>query len=103
MIFALPQQDITPYGNGLYHMNSILQPSAATGAPVVGVAIVKETAPPGCATGASHHGDVELAAIFAVETAKYFGDGGVSFVDQEEFALMKELYGGMAHFPKKPS
>ena len=100
--FALSQQDITPYGNGLYHMNSILQPSTATSAPVVGVAIVTETAPPGCATGASHHGDVELAARFAVETAKYFGEGSVSFVDQEEFALMKELYGDMAHFQKIP-
>lgn len=103
VIFALSQQDITPYGNGLYHMNSILQPSTATNAPVVGVAIVTETAPPGCATGASHHGDVELAARFAVETAKYFGEGSVQFVDHDEFALMKKLYGDMTRFQTSPN
>ena len=37
-VFALSQQDITPYGNDLYHLNSILQPTTATTAPVVGVA-----------------------------------------------------------------
>lgn len=36
-VFALTQQDITPYGNDLFHINSILQPSVATSAPVVGV------------------------------------------------------------------
>ena len=41
--FAVTVQDITPYGNGLYHLNSILQPSTATSAPVVGVAITTET------------------------------------------------------------
>ena len=25
-VFPLSQQDITPYGNDLYHLNSILQP-----------------------------------------------------------------------------
>ena len=34
-VFPLTVQDITPYGNGLYHLNSILQPSTATNAPVV--------------------------------------------------------------------
>ncbi|EHS57166.1 DUF1177 family protein, partial [Paenibacillus sp. Aloe-11] len=37
--FAVTTQDITPYGNDLYHINSILQPAVATSAPVVGVAI----------------------------------------------------------------
>ena len=40
-VFALSQQDITPYGNGLYHLNSILQPTIATEAPVVGIAIYR--------------------------------------------------------------
>ena len=52
-VFALSTQDITPYGNGLFHLNSILQPATATEAPVVGVAITTETAVPGCATGAT--------------------------------------------------
>lgn len=96
--FPLSQQDITPYGNGLYHMNSILQPSTATDAPVVGVAIVAETAPAGCATGASHHQDVELAARFAVEVAKGFTNGDVQFVDHEEYERLLALYGDQSRF-----
>ena len=57
-VFALTQQDITPYGNDLHHLNSILQPATATNAPVVGVAITTETTVPGCATGASHLEDL---------------------------------------------
>lgn len=34
--FPITTQDITPYGNGVYHLNSILQPSTATDVPVVG-------------------------------------------------------------------
>ena len=45
--FPLTQQDITPYGNGLYHMNSILQPAFAAKVPVVGVAITTESSVPG--------------------------------------------------------
>ncbi|WP_418608261.1 DUF1177 family protein [Georgenia sp. SUBG003] len=37
-------QDITPYANGLYHINSILQPAVARRSPVVGVALTTETA-----------------------------------------------------------
>jgi hypothetical protein len=35
--FPITMQDITPYGNDIYHINSILQPSVVTDAPVVGV------------------------------------------------------------------
>ena len=48
-----------PYGNDLYHLNSILQPATATSAPVVGIAITTEVPVPGCATGASHFIDME--------------------------------------------
>ncbi|HBH3061050.1 TPA: DUF1177 domain-containing protein, partial [Clostridioides difficile] len=41
-VFPLSIQDITPYGNHLYHLNSILQPAVATDAPIVGVAITTE-------------------------------------------------------------
>ena len=34
-VFALTQQDITPYGNGIFHLNSILQPHDSDKAPVV--------------------------------------------------------------------
>ncbi len=50
-VFAISTLDITPYGNGLYHLNSIMQPCTCTDAPVVGVAITTQTAVPGCASG----------------------------------------------------
>ncbi len=98
MIFALSQQDITPYENGLYHLNSILQPACATDAPVVGVAITTEVPVAGCATGATHETDVALAAKFAVEVAKYYGEGKISFVDDDEFDTMVRLYGSAKRF-----
>ena len=45
-VFAISTLDITPYGNGLYHLNSIMQPCTCTDAPVVGVAITTQTAVP---------------------------------------------------------
>lgn len=96
-VFALSTLDITPYGNELYHLNSILQPSTATPAPTVGVAIAAETMVPGCATGASHFTDVEEAARFLLETAKAFGKGQCSFYDAEAFQQTVDRYGSMAH------
>lgn len=95
--FPITTQDITPYGNGVFHLNSILQPSTATSAPVVGVAITTETAVPGCATGASHAVDIEEAVRFAVEVAKVYGAGKCSFYDKDEFARLVLLYGPMTH------
>lgn len=96
-VFAITTQDITPYGNDLYHLNSILQPCTATNAPVVGVAITTRTAVPGCATGASHIVDIEEAARFMLETAKSFGRGECSFYDPKEFEHITKLYGTMNH------
>ncbi len=96
-IFPLATQDITPYGNGLYHLNSILQPAVATSAPVVGVAITTKTTVAGCATGASHFTDIEEASRFSVEVAKYFGKGTCKFYDVKEFQMLIKLYGPMKH------
>ncbi|MGL5695198.1 MAG: DUF1177 domain-containing protein, partial [Peptostreptococcaceae bacterium] len=96
-VFPLAVQDITPYGNGLYHLNSILQPATATNAPVVGVAITAETMVPGCATGASHITDMEEAARFMLEVAKAYGRGECSFYDEEEYESIQKLYGSMNH------
>lgn len=96
-IFPLATQDITPYGNGLYHLNSILQPAVATSAPVVGVAITAKTMVAGCATGASHYTDMEEAARFSIEVAKYFGKGICKFYDEKEFQELVKLYGSMKH------
>lgn len=95
--FAVTIQDITPYGNGLYHLNSILQPSTATKAPVVGVAITSKTMVPGCATGATQVMDVESAARFALEVAKSFGKGDCKFYDEDEYAMIQAKYGSMSH------
>ena len=96
-VFPLATQDITPYGNNVHHLNSVLQPCTATDAPVVGVAITTEVMVPGCATGASHFADVEEAARFMLEVAKYFGKGDLKFYDEEEYELLKNLYGPMNH------
>lgn len=97
-VFPLSIQDITPYGNDLYHINSILQPAVATDAPVVGVAVTSYVPVPGCATGASHVMDIELATRFSIEVAKLFGDNRCSFYDHEEFMKIQELYGSLKHF-----
>ena len=93
--FPITTQDITPYGNNVYHINSILQPAVATDAPVVGLAITAESAVPGCGTGASHETDIALAARYVVEAAKEYTAGKASFYDKAEFATLTKLYGSM--------
>lgn len=97
-VFALSTQDITPYANGLHHLNSILQPAIATSSPVVGVAITAETAVAGCATGASQPADIEMAARFAIEVAKDYGSGICSFFDQDNYNSLLALYGENRRF-----
>ncbi|QCJ44373.1 DUF1177 domain-containing protein [Bacillus sp. S3] len=94
-------QDITPYGNGVYHVNSILQPAVATKSPVVGIAITTETAVAGCGTGATHPMDVEQVVRYVIEVAKLFGDGKCSFYDEAEFTRLEQLYGKMTHLQTK--
>lgn len=96
-VFALTTQDITPYGNDLYHINSILQPCTATDAPVVGVALTAESAVPGCATGSSQVCDIEAVVRFVIEAAKAFGEGKLDFYNKEEFTHITKLYGSMKH------
>ncbi|KIL49406.1 DUF1177 domain-containing protein [Jeotgalibacillus soli] len=93
--FAVTTQDITPYGNDVYHINSILQPAVATDAPVVGLAITAKTAVPGCGTGASHEVDVAQAVRFCIEAAKEFTQGQFEFYDKPEFNHLVNLYGSM--------
>ncbi|GIO34860.1 MULTISPECIES: DUF1177 domain-containing protein [Paenibacillus] len=93
--FPITMQDITPYGNDLYHINSILQPAVATDAPVVGVAVTAQSVVPGCGTGASHEVDIAAATRFAVEVAKEFTNGTCAFYDAEEYGRIVKLYGSM--------
>lgn len=99
--FPITTQDITPYGNGVHHLNSILQPSTATAAPVVGVAICTESVVPGCGTGASHEVDIALAVKFAVEVAKEFGRGTCSFFDAADYDRLLALYGSLSHLQQR--
>ncbi|CEG22056.1 hypothetical protein BN1080_00976 [Planococcus massiliensis] len=95
--FAVTMQDITPYGNDVYHINSILQPAVATQAPVVGLAITAKSAVPGSGTGATHEVDIAQAVRFAIETAKEFTQGQIDFYDRNEFNHLESLYGSMRH------
>lgn len=95
VVLPITMQDITPYGNELFHVNSVLQPSVATDAPVVGVALTAEVAVPGSATGASPPTDIELAVRFCLEVAKAFGQGRCRFYDGEEWAKIQARYGSM--------
>jgi Protein of unknown function (DUF1177) len=101
VVFPVTTQDITPYGNGLYHLNSIMQPATSTHAPVVGVAITTETAVPGCATGANQPLDIEMAVRFSVEVAKAFGEGNCAFYDRREFNKIVSLYGSLEHLKSR--
>ena len=98
VVLPVAQQDITPYGNGLYHINSIFQPSVVTEVPVVGVAITSEKPIAGCATGVTQAEDIEKAGRFIVEVAKLYGRDECQFYDQEEYKKMIELYGKMTKF-----
>ncbi len=97
IVFPITTQDITPYGNEVYHLNSIMQPATSTHAPVVGVAITTEVPVPGCATGASHCVDIEMAVRFVVEVAKASGEGKCAFYDGGEFKKLVSLYGSLEH------
>jgi len=97
VVLPITTQDITPYGNRIDHLNSIMQPATATDAPVVGVALTAETAVPGCASGASQIMDIEMAVRFCVEVAKSLGRGECAFYDAEEFGRLVALYGSMKH------
>lgn len=92
------QQDITPYGNELFHINSIFQPATATNAPLVGVAITTEVPVAGCASGATHFEDVEKAGRFIIETAKAYGNLECEFYDKKEYSKLLNLYGQMNRF-----
>jgi hypothetical protein len=94
-VLPLAMADITPYGNGAYHVNSILQPTTSTAAPVVGVAITTETPVAGSATGATQLSSVESAVRFCIEVAKDFGRGVLRFHDQAEFDHLVHRYGPM--------
>lgn len=100
-VVPITTQDITPYGNGIDHVNSIVQPATATPAPVVGVALTSVLPVPGSATGANQVVDIEQATRFCVEVAKSFGQRRCEFCDVEEFERLVQLYGPMTHLQEQ--
>lgn len=94
-VCPITTQDITPYGNELYHINSIMQPCTATNKPVVGVAITSQIPVPGCGTGASHPTDIEEATRFTLEVAKQYGREMCSFYDEDEWLTIVNRYGAL--------
>ena len=98
MVLPLTQQDITPYGNDVYHLNSILQPSVATESPCVGVAITTQSQVAGCATSATHVPDVDEAVRFSIEVAQAYTAGKCHFYDSDEYQLLVSKYGTLSHF-----
>lgn len=100
-VVPITMQDITPYGNDVFHINSIMQPCTATAAPVVGVAITAEAPVPGCGTGGSREVDIEEAARFCLEAAKAWGQGNCTFYDIDEFERLNSLYGSMTVLQKQ--
>ncbi len=97
VVLPLSTYDITPYGNDLHHVNSILQPAVATSAPVVGVATTAVSTVPGTATGANHVSDIDQVVRFCIEVAKGHGAETLRLYDEDEFARAVALYGSMAH------
>jgi len=97
-VLALSQYDITPYNNGLHHINSIMQPSVVADVPVVGVAITAQATIPGCATGACQETDMRDASVFCIEVAKALTRGLTLFYNTEEYNHAIALYGKFIHF-----
>jgi hypothetical protein len=100
-VCPITTQDILPNGTGIDRINSIMQPSTATDAPVVGVAITTETPVPGCATGASHVTDIEEASRFVLESAKAYGKRLYRFYDEEQWAIIVQRYGPLKKLQTK--
>lgn len=100
--FPITTQDITPYDNGLYHFNSIMQPHVATSAPVVGLAITAASVVPGSDTGASYESELVDATLFALEVTKQFTWNRIAFYDAGEYARLVGLYGDMSILQTTP-
>jgi hypothetical protein len=100
-VVPITMQDITPYTNNVYHINSIMQPWLMTNAPVVGVATTARVPIPGCGTGANYILGLEQATRFCIEIAKEFTNGKCKFYDEKEFKILTKLYGNLGRIFRK--
>jgi hypothetical protein len=88
-------QDITPPGNGVHRINSIMQPATLTAAPVIGVALLSPVVTGGASTGVTDEHDLATAGRFVVEVAKEFSNGTLAFYYEDEFKKLVDLYGSL--------
>jgi len=93
---TLTMQDITPYGNDVHHINSILQPATATDVPVTGVATTSTNPVAGSATGANYVPELASTTQFVTEAAKAYTQDRLSFYNPDEYERLTEVYGSMA-------
>lgn len=100
MVLPLNQYDISPYNNGLTHINSILQPAVIADCPVVGVALAAQSTVPGCAIGANYESDLRDAVAFCIEVAQDMPKGQDIFYDTEQYQRAITLYGTLKCFQK---
>ena len=91
-VVPITMQDITPYGTGIDHINSIMQPWIMTKAPVVGVAVTAEVPVAGCATGATYIQSLEEATRFCIEVAKDYTSGNCQFYDEKEYEKLSLIH-----------
>ncbi|WP_321839966.1 DUF1177 domain-containing protein [Paraburkholderia bannensis] len=107
--FTLPisLQDITPYDNGLYHFNSIMQPHVGTSAPVVGVALTASSVVGGSDSSASHEIDIAESVRFCLEVAKRFTvaspDQPCEFFNAVEWTKIRQRYPDLSVFQTQGS
>ena len=101
VVLPLFTQDITPSGNLVHHINSIMQPSTLTDAPVVGVALLAPVVVAGVATGVLREQELAAAATFVVEVAKEFSAGALPFYHEDELRRLVEMYGSLRHLQKR--
>jgi Protein of unknown function (DUF1177) len=98
----ISQQDITPYDNGLYHFNSIMQPHIATKAPVVGVAVTAQSVVGGSDSSANHETDIAEVVRFCVEVAKRFTVASTNnpceFYKAAEWTKIRGMYPDLSVF-----
>ncbi len=100
-VVPITMQDITPYGNEIYHINSILQPATVTKAPVIGIALTSKKVVPGSATEITNLNQIDMVSRFVYNVAKIFGKKELNFYDEEEFKKIKKKYGSMIKLYRK--
>jgi hypothetical protein len=103
VIVPLFTQDVTPPGNGVHRIYSIMQPATLSGAPVIGVALLSPVVAGGASTGVTDEHDLAAAGRFVVEVAKEFSNGALPFYYEDEFRKLVELYGSLTRLVGRSS